>query len=206
MSDDGQVAEIAGDVPAGFSPGRVVTLLLLVVGLGGIGYLGVESVSGPPAKYPFRGQVLFNGQPVTTGAVMTQLKGNPLDIAIGPLDAEGRFELTSDGIKQVSKGTHLVSVSSMAPGMPPRPLVPDKYLTHRTSPLRITVTSDPAANEVVLELEGELTAPAPLAGPPGGGGPGGGGPGGGESPPAAEDAAGAAQGEPAGEEVVPAVE
>ncbi len=207
MSDEEKSAGVAGAAPAGFSIGRVLTMLFVIAAVGGIGYLGVESVSGPPAKYPFRGQVLFNGQPVTVGAVMTQLEGNPLDLAIGALDADGRFVLTSDGQERVSEGTHLVSVSSMASGMPPRPLVPDRYLNHRTSPLRITVTSDPAANEIVFELEGELTAPAPLAGPPGaagGGGPSGGGP---PVEGAAGDAAGAneagdgspASGDPAGE-------
>jgi nitrate reductase NapE component len=150
---------------------RILTLLLVVGFIGGIGFFAMQIFSGPPAKYAFRGQVLYNGQPVTTGAVMTQLQGNPIDIALGPLDEDGRFELSSNGEPGISEGVHKLAVSSMASGMPPRPLVPSEYLEIRTTPLQITVTSDPAANTIVLELEGELSNPAPLAGPPGGGPP-----------------------------------
>jgi hypothetical protein len=104
---------------------------------------------------------------------MTQSIDDEYGVGIGELDKEGRFTLRSNDVNGVTEGTHRVAVSSMAPGIPPRPLVPSKYLNQNSTPLIINVTSDPSKNTVVLELEGEVEAPPAMQGPPGGGGPGG---------------------------------
>jgi hypothetical protein len=142
-------------------------MILLVCSLVGGGFWLLQGeLQGPPAKYPFTGQVLFNGKPVTTGSVMTQRIGDNFDAALGFLDAEGRFSLETNGEPGASAGTHKVVISSLAPGIPPRPLVPAIYVDLKTTPLTIEVTSDAAKNTIVFELTGEL--PPPPA-PPGGG-------------------------------------
>ncbi|MGV2338236.1 MAG UNVERIFIED_CONTAM: hypothetical protein LVR18_30610 [Planctomycetaceae bacterium] len=89
----------------------------------------------------------------------------------------------------------------MSPGFPPRPLVPSIYVDLKSTPLTLEVTSDPAKNTIVFELQGELPeAPAAPAGGPGGSGPpGGGAPGGppNSGPPSAAPAGGDAP--PAGD-------
>lgn len=156
-----------------FSIARVLILLLVAVTVTGGAYLAFFMERGPKPLYPFSGQVLLNGKPVTVGAVMTQSIDDEYGVGIGELDKEGRFTLRSNDVKGVTAGTHRVAVSSMAPGIPPRPLVPSKYLNQNSTPLIINVTSDPSKNTVVLELEGEVEAPPAMQGPPGGGGPGG---------------------------------
>lgn len=174
---------------SGFSIVRVFVILLVCGGIGGGVWLLQGELQGTPKKYPFTGQVLFQGKPVTTGSVMTQRVGDNFDAALGFLDAEGRFSLETNGAPGASEGTHKVVISSMAPGFPPRPLVPSAYVDLKSTPLTIEVTSDPKQNNIVFELEGELPeAPAaPAAGGPGGGGPpGAGGPPAGGGPPAAD--------------------
>lgn len=172
MSENAGSRAPAAPVAGSFSIVRVLVLLLLAVIVAGGIYVTLFMESGPRPMYPFRGQVLLNGQPVTVGAVMTQCVDDEYGVGIGELDSEGRFTLNTNGVDGVTEGTHRVAVSSMAPGIPPRPLVPNKYLNQNTTPLTIVVTSDPAKNNIVLELEGEVEAPPAMQGPPGGGGPG----------------------------------
>lgn len=165
---------------AAFSIVRVFIILLVCGGIGGAAWLLQQELQGPRPRYAFTGQVLFQGKPVTTGSVMTQHAEDQFDAALGFLDEEGRFSLDTNGDPGASLGIHKVVISSMAPGIPPRPLVPAVYVDLKTTPLTLQVTSDPAKNKVVFELQGELpAAPAPPAGgPPGAGGPGGPPPGG----------------------------
>jgi len=152
-------------------------ILLICSGIGGGAWLLWGELQGAPAKFPFTGQVLFNGKPVTTGSIMTERVGDKFDAALGFLDSEGRFSLETNGDPGASEGTHKVIISSMAPGFPPRPLVPAIYVDLKSTSLTLEVTSDPSKNTIVFELEGELPeAPAAPAGGPGGGGPPGGGP------------------------------
>jgi hypothetical protein len=158
------VSENAGSSTAAqsgnsFSIARVLILLLVAATVTGGVYLALFMERGPKPLYPFSGQVLLNGKPVTVGAVMTQSIDDEYGVGIGELDKEGRFRLRSNDVDGVTAGTHRVAVSSMAPGIPPRPLVPSKYLNQNTTPLTINVTSDPSQNTIVQ-------------GPPGGGGPG----------------------------------
>lgn len=172
MADSGQVERAAGQPAGGFSIVRVLVLVGGIVLVAGGGYYVWEKSQADRPKVPFTGVVLFEGRPVTTGSVMTEVIGNPLDFSMGYLDQEGRFSLETNGEPGASVGRHKVRISSLAPGIPPRPLVPPKYLETATSPLEIEVTMDPANNDVVFELEGTIPAPAagggPPAGPPGG--------------------------------------
>ena len=172
VADSGQVERAAGQPAGGFSIVRVLVLVGGIVLVAGGGYYAWEKSQGARPKVPFTGVVLFEGRPVTTGSVMTEVIGDPLDFSMGYLDQQGRFSLETNGEPGASVGRHKVRISSLAPGIPPRPLVPPKYLETATSPLEIEVTSDPARNDVVFELEGTIPAPAagggPPAGPPGG--------------------------------------
>ena len=171
MSDNAGSRSSAPAAAESFSIVRVLILLLVAATVAGGVYFAVFQERGPRPRQKFTGQVLLNGKPVTVGAVMTQSVDDEYDVGIGELDKEGRFELNTNGVEGATEGTHRVAVSSMAPGIPPRPLVPNKYLAQGTTPLTITVSSDPSKNHVVLELEGEVEAPPALQGPPGGGAP-----------------------------------
>lgn len=171
MSDNAGSKSSAPVAAQSFSIVRVLILLLVAATVAGGVYFAVFQERGPRPRQKFTGQVLLNGKPVTVGAVMTQSVDDEYDVGIGELDKEGRFELNTNGVEGATEGTHRVAVSSMAPGIPPRPLVPNKYLAQGTTPLTITVSSDPSKNHVVLELEGEVEAPPALQGPPGGGAP-----------------------------------
>ena len=180
---------------AAFSVVRVIVIVLIVGAIGVGGWFVASELQGPRTRYKFSGQVMFDGKPVTTGSVMTQHTEDKFDSALGTLDAEGRFSLETNFDPGATEGVHKVVISSMAPGFPPRPLVPVIYTAPGTTPLTINVTSDESQNTVVFNLEGELpaAAAAPAGGPPAGAGgpPGAGGlPGAGGPPgrPAGEDA------------------
>jgi hypothetical protein len=59
---------------------------------------------------PVSGQVLIDGKPVPYGAVRLIPKEGPP--AIGRLDSEGRFKLTTDEREGCVKGTHAVEISA----------------------------------------------------------------------------------------------
>lgn len=188
MADSGQVERVTVQPAGGFSIVRVLVLLGTIGLVTGGGYYVWNQTQGPRPKVPFTGIVLFEGRPVTTGSVMTEVIGDPLDFSMGYLDQQGRFSLETNGEPGASVGRHKVRISSLAPGIPPRPLVPPKYLETATSPLEIEVTTDPAMNDVVFELDGTIPAPAAggeaPSGPPGGAPP---------QPPGSEPAAGATE-------------
>ena len=143
MSENADSRAAAAPVAGSISIVRVLVLLLLAVIVTGGVYVSLFMERGPRPLYPFSGQVLLNGKPVTVGAVMTQCIDDEYGVGIGELDSEGRFTLNTNGVNGVTEGTHRVAVSSMAPGIPPRPLVPNKYLNQNTTPLTIVVTSAP---------------------------------------------------------------
>lgn len=168
MADNGETSKSQAQQGTPFSIVRVLTLIVAVAAVLGGGYYAWNQAQGPRAKVAFTGVVTYQGKPVTVGSVMTEVVGDPLDFSIGFLDAEGRFSLETNGEPGASVGRHRVRISSMAPGIPPRPLVPPKYLESATTPLEIEVTTDPKANVVTFELDGELPQPASAGGPPAG--------------------------------------
>lgn len=101
------------------------------------------------------GRVMWDGKPVTIGAVMTEYEHDPIQVAIGAFDSEGRFELTTNGAAGAAVGKHRVIVASYGAGMGTTPLVPKEYLKASSTPLTIEVTTDPAKNHFELEVVGE---------------------------------------------------
>jgi len=168
VADNGETSKLQAQQGSSFSIIRVLMLTGMVAAVVGGGYYALNEAQGPREKVKFTGVVTYQGKPVTVGSVMTEFVGDPMDFSIGFLDAEGRFSLETNGEPGASVGRHRVRISSMAPGIPPRPLVPPKYLENATTPLEIDVTSDPDANVVTFELEGEIPQPASAGGPPAG--------------------------------------
>ena len=168
MADNGETLKLQAQQGSSFSIVRVLMLTGTVAAVVGGGYYALNEAQGPREKVKFTGVVTYQGQPVTVGSVMTEVVGDPMDFSIGFLDAEGRFSLETNGEPGASMGRHRVRISSMAPGIPPRPLVPPNYLESATTPLEIDVTSNPDANVVTFELEGEIPQPASAGGPPAG--------------------------------------
>lgn len=168
MADNSESGKMQTPQGPGFSSLRVLLMVGVVGAVVGGGYFFWTETQGSRPKATFTGVVTYQGKPVTVGSVMTEVIGDPLDFSIGFLDAEGRFSLETDGKAGASVGRHRVRISSMAPGIPPRPLVPPQYLESATTPLEIEVTTDPKSNVVTFELEGTIPEPAGAGGPPAG--------------------------------------
>ncbi len=132
-------------------PGAVVgaVAVALLCGCGGSDH-GLVDVSG---------QVLLDGQPLTTGSVVTlpsQGRG-----AEGQIDSQGRFTLSSGDLGQgATVGVHHVAVVAVeetegfSPEAPVKLLVPKKYTNPSTSGLKIDVQPG-QDNDVTLELSSE---------------------------------------------------
>ncbi|MBW3596508.1 MAG: DUF4198 domain-containing protein [Planctomycetes bacterium] len=128
-----------------------------------------------PALAPVRGQVLYNGQPLRGGQIMTWPASGRGRSAIGWTDDEGRFTLQTDIRGEYTEGAtvgeHRVTVTAYelisAPAAPPL-LTPAKYASAETTPLTITVRRNPEENQFQLTLEGEPPSRPKRAGGPGG--------------------------------------
>lgn len=117
-----------------------------------------------PPLAPATGQVLFKGEPLRNGQLMTQPAAGRGLPASGWTDDEGRFALKTDirgnYVEGATVGEHRVMVTAYStiplggPGAPPA-LTPPQYASAGTSPLRITIDGDPAKNQFQLILEGE---------------------------------------------------
>jgi hypothetical protein len=113
-------------------------------------------MSAPPTTLvPARGQVLWNGTPVTVGAVMTINDADPFSGAVGAFDSEGRFELMTNGQPGALIGQHKVRVASFGPGVSPPPLVPAQYAYFESTPLTMEVSRDASKNNFLFTIEGE---------------------------------------------------
>ena len=118
---------------------------------------------GVPVKrkptHPVEGKLLVDGQPLA-GATVTLYTYNPKSerynsVCDGRTDANGRFQVTTyfrfDG---APAGEYTVTVvkrdKPAAPGAAAKNLLPEKYSTPATTPLKVTVKE--GANDLSLEL------------------------------------------------------
>ena len=77
--------------------------------------------------------------------------------ALGPIDADGTFRLTTNGEPGAYSGRHRVTVLCMDGGFPPKSIIPERYTQPETSPFVIHVART-GPNNVQLEL---VDAPTP---------------------------------------------
>lgn len=154
---DGSQADSSGSQ---FNIIRVLLTLLIIAVVAGGGYLVWELQSAPPELVAFTGRVLYKGQPVTTGGVLTERIDDTLMGAVGVLNENGEFTLMTNGEPGAYVGEHKLAVSAMSGGSPPVPIVPGHYTQPGTTPLRLVVKSDPSANkaEFILEESAEQQA------------------------------------------------
>ena len=120
-------------------------------------------ISGPgcndnsPSVVPVRGKVLLDGEPLTSGSVLTTPAAGRG--ARGAIESDGTFELSTYGNGDGAlPGTHMAAVVARAPSAgngpeapPGKLLTPKKYADALTSNLTIEVTAD-GDNAPVLEL------------------------------------------------------
>lgn len=140
----------------GIRLGRVFGGVLSAMIVIGLGFFGYEYWSNRELVYvKATGRVMWNGKPVTIGAVMTRHTRFEKEAAIGAFDKDGKFELSSNGRPGAAIGTHKVIVASYGVGMGTSPLVPAPYLKAATTPLTIEVSSDPGKNHFDLEIFGD---------------------------------------------------
>lgn len=117
----------------------LIGLLLLLSGCG----------DGRPKRFAVTGEVTYRGQPVKDAQIMFMPKGGRP--AIGVTDAEGRFAVTSFSVGDGAVcGEHIVCISKGVadPHSDPKlpyartiPLLPPRYESYASSPLKATVTA-----------------------------------------------------------------
>ena len=142
---------------SGISIVRILTMLGVVLGIAGIGAGVMWFVNRDDGlMVTARGKVIWNGQPVTVGAVMSEHQENRSICPIGRLSEDGTFELLTNMQPGVPVGRYKLKIASFANAMPPVPLVPTSYTDFATSTLYVDVTRDPEKNVFDVILEGEL--------------------------------------------------
>lgn len=125
----------------------------------------------------YDGQILFNGEPLTSGHVQTYpvAEDGPPG-AIGVLDEQGRFTLDTHVKGHLTSGAYVgeykLVVEARYPAVagrlaPAEKMLSDEYYDPEKTPLRLTVSADPEQNHHVFRLTGELRKPPP-SGRPGG--------------------------------------
>jgi hypothetical protein len=129
-------------------------ILLIGLPLAGVFWL-LERSSDDGALFACRGTVIYKGQPVTSGYLLTgRRNANAQELgAIGVIDKNGHFELTTNGEVGARLGQHQVAVMVFLAAPIPQPLVPRHYTDLKTSGLTIEVTADTEKNSFDLVLK-----------------------------------------------------
>jgi hypothetical protein len=108
-------------------------LLLCAAVIGGFVWL-----LDAPVLVPVTGRVKFGDKSLKTGFV-TAIPVRGGLAALSALDAEGNFDLMTNGVRGAYTGEHKLTVQAMTPGMPPKPIVPQEYADEWTTPLTMKV-------------------------------------------------------------------
>jgi hypothetical protein len=130
--------------------------LIVLIGLPFVGVFWLlERSSGDGALFACRGTVIYKGQPVTSGYLLSgRRNANTQELgALGVIDKNGHFELTTNGKVGARLGRHQVAVMVFNDAAIPQPLVPRHYTDLKTSGLTIEVTADTAKNSFDLVLK-----------------------------------------------------
>ncbi|MEO1498082.1 MAG: hypothetical protein AAFV43_13125 [Planctomycetota bacterium] len=112
------------------------------------------------------GRVLLDGEPVPDGRLAFVRVGSTKSPAIGPIKPDGRYTLLTKSQPGAEPGDYQVAVQSFKPieGLKPgersfetpEPLVPQRYLSVKTSGLLYTV--EPGSNTIDIELTSDENA------------------------------------------------
>lgn len=140
--------------------------LLLALGTAGCGNSG-------PALVPVAGRVAVGDRPVPSGSLQLRAdvsRGNrSMEVPCGLIGPDGRFELATGDRKGAPLGWWKVVViadnfratdpppSPVWPQFPegyepPKPLVPERYLSAGTSDVSVEVTANPAEDAYLIRL------------------------------------------------------
>jgi hypothetical protein len=148
-----------------FAPGVWLGLL------GGLGPVALLAGCGPGKVRlaPVEGKVMLGGKPLatdthTTGWVILypdKSKGNQsLEEPRGPIDAEGRFTISTGTRPGAAPGWYKVTVDAAKVIDPKNPyhsasgfLVPERYIDKEKSKLALEVVDDPPAGKYDLTLD-----------------------------------------------------
>jgi len=100
-----------------------------------------------------RGTISINGQPLTSGQVITRNADarSGESNSSGTINAEGEFQLATDGQPGARTGHHHLAVVSDAKigGVE----LPEKYRTLKTTPLTIDIQPEPRFNFFTLDIK-----------------------------------------------------
>ena len=125
-------------------------LAIAVVALGSI--LGLSAIwLREPELVPVTGRVLYQGEPLSEGFVVSLPIRGGLS-ALSKLDDEGRFDLSTNGVPGAAVGTHRMTVQAYTREMPPRPRIPAQYVSAERTPLKLVVKKG-AANYFDFQLD-----------------------------------------------------
>ena len=129
-------------------------IVLIGLPLAGVFWL-LERSSGDGALFACRGTVIYKGQPVTSGYLLSgRRNANTQELgALGVIDKNGHFELTTNGKVGARLGQHQVAVMFYNDAPIPQPLVPRHYTDLKTSGLTIEVTADTDKNSFDLVVK-----------------------------------------------------
>jgi hypothetical protein len=112
---------------------------------------------------PVEGRVLLQGQPLRglSGSVTfvpDSSKGNASSTgAVGEIDAEGRYRLSTRGKPGAAPGWYKVVVTAVPAGtgdreVVRRPALHSRYAAEKTTPLSVQVVADPSASAYDLKV------------------------------------------------------
>jgi len=139
--------------------GLASIVALVAVGLS-MGWDAKLSSSFGPSLVKVTGSVTYNGKPVSTGYIQTAPAEGNFRGALGPLDENGNFELSTHIQGSLTKGAYAgihkfaVVAGESKPGQfAPTPIVPTKVFDILTTDLRISVSRDPAKNQFKIDLQ-----------------------------------------------------
>lgn len=118
---------------------------------------------GGSGLVPVKGKVMVGDKPVNNGYVIYYpdvAKGNTsMEEPRGAIDAEGNFELLSNGVDRgVTPGWYKIAVTAAEKLDPNNPyftkwLIPEKYIDPKTSKLAVEVVVEPVPRAYDLVLE-----------------------------------------------------
>jgi hypothetical protein len=137
--------------------------LLAALCLGGACWASAGCGGGGEKLLPVAGRVTLNDQPLRSGSVSFRpdaAKGNAsLHHPTGSIDPQGNYSLFTVGKKGAPPGRYKVLVFADANAqagavhpVPPRWLVPEKYLSEKSTPLAVEVVDAPAEGAYDLKL------------------------------------------------------